>query len=160
MQCRTTIHEHSREHRRFNRFAPPVVTFDDQAGPELSVRFGRGPAAAQAARSALMALEPRLDRPVLEDVRLLVSELVTNAIRHADTPIDGDVELAVSIVHGRIHVEVADTGPGFEPQPRDDEMTRPGGWGLYLVDRIADRWGVAARDRMNRVWFEIDPAPL
>jgi anti-sigma regulatory factor (Ser/Thr protein kinase) len=61
----------------------------------------------------------------------------------------------VTIDRGRVRVEVADPGAGFEPQPRDDEMNRPGGWGLYLVDRIADRWGVV-RNRMNRVWFELD----
>ena len=54
-----------------------------------------------------------------------------------------------------VRVEVADPGQGFEPAPRDEAMTKPGGWGLYLVDRIADRWGVI-RNRMNRVWFEID----
>jgi hypothetical protein len=36
-------------------------------------------------------------------------------------------------------------------------MTKPGGWGLYLVDRIADRWGIVS-NRMNRVWFEVDLA--
>ena len=122
---------------------------------ELSVRFRRGPSAASAARSALLALEPRVDHDCLDDIRLLVSELVTNAVRHADGPSGGEVELEVVIDAPRVRVEVADPGAGFEPQPRDDEMSRPGGWGLYLVDRIADRWGVV-RNHMNRVWFEID----
>ena len=39
--------------------------------------------------------------------------------------------------------------------PRDTDRSRPGGWGLYLVDQLADRWGVA-RDHLNRVWFEMD----
>jgi anti-sigma regulatory factor (Ser/Thr protein kinase) len=126
----------------------------DHVGSELSVRFDRGPSAAQAARNALLALEERVDPPVLDDIRLLVSELVTNAIRHADAQ-SGGVEVDVSIDGPRVRVEVADPGAGFEPQPRDDEMSRPGGWGLYLVDRIADRWGVI-RNHMNRVWFELD----
>ena len=126
-----------------------------RAGSELSVRFGRGPTAASEARGALVALEERVDDRVLDDIRLLVSELVTNAIRHADAPTGGEVGLDVTIDQSRVRVEVADPGAGFEPQPRDDEMSRPGGWGLYLVDRIADRWGVM-RNRMNRVWFEID----
>jgi anti-sigma regulatory factor (Ser/Thr protein kinase) len=92
---------------------------------------------------------------VLDDIRLLVSELVTNAVRHADARSAGEVGLDVTIDRGRVRVEVADPGAGFEPQPRDDEMNRPGGWGLYLVDRIADRWGVV-RNHLNRVWFEID----
>lgn len=131
------------------------VATSDHVGSALSVRFDRGPTAAQSARNALLALDERLDGPVLDDIRLLVSELVTNAIRHADAPHGGEVEVDVTIVNERVHVEVADPGAGFDPQPRDDEMSRPGGWGLYLVDRIADRWGVM-RNRMNRVWFELD----
>jgi anti-sigma regulatory factor (Ser/Thr protein kinase) len=123
-------------------------------GSDLSARFDRGPSAACAARNALLALQERVDARVLEDIRLLVSELVTNAVRHADAA-GGAVELQVSIDAPRVRVEVADPGEGFDPQPRDDEMTRPGGWGLYLVDHIADRWGVV-RNRLNRVWFEID----
>jgi anti-sigma regulatory factor (Ser/Thr protein kinase) len=127
------------------------------AGSDLSARFDCGPTAAAEARNALIALEQRVDPVVLDDVRLLVSELVTNAVRHADTPTGGEVALHATIEDPCLHVEVADPGTGFEPSPRDDEMTRPGGWGLYLVDRIADRWGVK-QNRMNRVWFEIDHA--
>ena len=139
----------------FTTFSNGAATSSDHNGTELSVRFGRGPTAAAAARNALLALEQRLDGQVLEDIRLLVSELVTNAVRHAEAPNAGEVALDVTIRDGRVRVEVADPGMGFEPSPRDDEMSRPGGWGLYLVDRIADRWGVV-RNAMNRVWFEID----
>jgi anti-sigma regulatory factor (Ser/Thr protein kinase) len=131
------------------------VATGDQVGRELSARFNRGPSAASAARSALLSLESRVDAQCLDDIRLLVSELVTNAVRHAGGPRGGEVALDVTIESARVHVEVADPGGGFEPQPRDDEMSRPGGWGLYLLDRIADRWGVA-RNSLNRVWFEID----
>jgi anti-sigma regulatory factor (Ser/Thr protein kinase) len=131
-----------------------VVTHE-HGGTELSVRFDRGPSAASAARNALLALESRVDGRVLDDIRLLVSELVTNAVRHAGAPRGGEIELDVSMEASSVRVEVADPGDGFDPEPRDDEMTRPGGWGLYLVDRIADRWGVV-RNAMNRVWFEID----
>ena len=154
-------------HPETNGNSPPATDFvaldgtgvpaRTRPGSELSVRFDRGPSAAFAARNALLALDERVDGQVLEDIRLLVSELVTNAVRHANAPKGGAVELDVTIDHSRVRVEVADPGAGFDPQPRDDEMSRPGGWGLYLVDRIADRWGVI-RNRMNRVWFEIDGA--
>jgi anti-sigma regulatory factor (Ser/Thr protein kinase) len=126
-----------------------------RAGRELSARFDRGPSAASAARNALLALDTRVDAQCLDDIRLLVSELVTNAVRHAGGPHGGEVTLDVTLDSSHLHVEVADPGSGFEPQPRDDEMSRPGGWGLYLVDRLADRWGVV-RNHRNRVWFEID----
>jgi anti-sigma regulatory factor (Ser/Thr protein kinase) len=141
-------------HTDFTTLTGGSVVMADHIGSELSVRFDRGPSAASAARNALLALDERLDGKTLDDIRLLVSELVTNAIRHAEAE-GGTVELNVTIDRGRVRVEVADPGAGFEPQPRDDEMNRPGGWGLYLVDRIADRWGVV-RNRMNRVWFELD----
>jgi anti-sigma regulatory factor (Ser/Thr protein kinase) len=135
------------------------VATREHVGRELSVRFDRGPSAASGARDALLALESRVDARRLEDIRLLVSELVTNAVRHAGGARGGEVALDVTIDSERLHVEVADPGTGFDPQPRDDEMTRPGGWGLYLVDRIADRWGVV-RNNLNRVWFEIDGAAV
>jgi anti-sigma regulatory factor (Ser/Thr protein kinase) len=141
----------------FTALAASVATDRHPPGTELSVGFERGVTAASAARTALLALEERLDAAVLDDIRLLVSELVTNAIRHAEGPSGGKVSLDVSIGPRGVRVEVADPGEGFDPSPRDDEMTRPGGWGLYLVDRIADRWGVM-RNRMTRVWFELDAA--
>jgi anti-sigma regulatory factor (Ser/Thr protein kinase) len=141
----------------FTTFSNGAAAARSHTGSELSVRFDRGPTAAAAARNALLALEQKLDTRVLDDIRLLVSELVTNAVRHADATDAGEVGLDVTIEGSRVRVEVADPGIGFEPQPRDDEMNRPGGWGLYLVDRIADRWGVV-RNHLNRVWFEISLA--
>lgn len=155
MERHTTTNENGHHASDFTALNGHGVITHEQMGRELSVRFNRGPTAASAARNALLALDARVDGRVLDDIRLLVSELVTNAVRHADSPHGGEVELDVTIESSRVRVEVADPGVGFDPQPRDDEMTRPGGWGLYLVDRIADRWGVI-RNRMNRVWFEID----
>jgi anti-sigma regulatory factor (Ser/Thr protein kinase) len=89
-------------------------------------------------------------------LRLLVSELVTNSVRHvAGSP--QPVELAVRIGAREIRVEVRDGGAGFEPgkpEPRGAD----GGFGLYLVERMASRWGVDTQDG-TRVWFELDLAP-
>ena len=159
MERHTTTNGNSHHASHFSALDGNGATHCDHMGRELSVRFNRGPTAASAARNALLALDARVEGAVLDDIRLLVSELVTNAVRHADGPQGGEVELDVTIESSRVRVEVADPGAGFDPQPRDDEMDRPGGWGLYLVDRIADRWGVI-RNRMNRVWFEIDGVAL
>jgi len=155
MSRRTTTNGNAQHATDFTALNGTGVVTRDNVASELSVRFDRGPSAASAARNALLALDQRVDGRVLDDIRLLVSELVTNAVRHADGPNGGEVALDVKIESSRVRVEVADPGGGFDPQPRDDDMGRPGGWGLYLVDRIADRWGVI-RNRMNRVWFEID----
>ncbi|MGZ8681769.1 MAG: hypothetical protein ACXWZ6_12425, partial [Solirubrobacterales bacterium] len=51
---------------------------------------------------------------------------------------------------------VADGGPGFEPVVTAGREPEPGGWGLFIVQGLADRWGTLHRDGMSRVWFEID----
>ena len=88
----------------------------------------------------------------MQVIVLLTSELVANAVRHAEAdPIA--VRFAVILEH--VRVEVGDDGPGFDPEIRADEPGPAGGWGLRLVDELADRWGVADGDG-SRVWFEID----
>jgi anti-sigma regulatory factor (Ser/Thr protein kinase) len=84
-----------------------------------------------------------------------VSELVTNSIRHAHTPAWASIDLLATAFADRVRVEVGDHGPGFDPRPPDPDRDSPSGWGLYLVDQLADRWGVSRTDG-NRVWFEID----
>jgi anti-sigma regulatory factor (Ser/Thr protein kinase) len=121
----------------------------------IEVEFEAGATAAASARNALLALEGRLRDDVLNDIRLLVSELVTNSVRHSGVAPHVPVRMQVQVTESTVRVEVADRGQGFEPVPRDADRSRPGGWGLYLVDQLADRWGVA-RDHLNRVWFEMD----
>ena len=106
------------------------------------------------------ALERWLPSSLAESVRgslrLLVSELVTNSIRHV-TGSTEPVELAVRIGSRAIRVEVRDGGSGFKPAkpvPRGAD----GGFGLFLVERMASRWGVDTQDG-TRVWFELDLAP-
>ena len=121
----------------------------------ISVRFEPGPDAAASARNALLALEGRLDPAAIEDVRLLVSELITNSVRHA-RPGSGDtIGLDVAVARGTVRVEVCDDGIGFEPRPRQPGQSKAGGWGLFLVEKLSDRWGVI-RNHITRVWFEID----
>jgi anti-sigma regulatory factor (Ser/Thr protein kinase) len=127
----------------------------ERSGESISVEFEAGPEAAAWARNALFAVEPRVEEDLMADVRLLVSELVTNSVRHSGASPPDSVALDVAVDSGTIRVEVSDTGTGFEPRPREADRSKPGGWGLYLVDRLADRWGVA-RNHLTRVWFEID----
>lgn len=122
---------------------------------DIVVELEPGTQAAREARSALAALEGRFSDALLEDLRLLVSELVTNSVRHARGGGPGHVRLEVGLGARTLRVEVADQGAGFEPRPRFPGQRKDSGWGLYLVDRLADRWGVV-RDPGTRVWFEID----
>jgi anti-sigma regulatory factor (Ser/Thr protein kinase) len=95
------------------------------------------------------ALKADLDDGELEAVRLLVSEVVTNAVRHGDS--NGPVEICAHW-NSEVRVEVCDHGPGFTPKPRMGALDEPGGFGLYLVGRLADRWGVETDDGTT-VWF-------
>jgi anti-sigma regulatory factor (Ser/Thr protein kinase) len=90
-------------------------------------------------------------------LRLLVSELVTNCVRHAVQREDEAVQLAVRVAAERIRVEVRDGGPGFEPEATPRPHGADGGYGLFLVERMASRWGVD-QEQGTRVWFELDLA--
>jgi anti-sigma regulatory factor (Ser/Thr protein kinase) len=120
----------------------------------LHLQLKPGPEAAGEGRHALDRLEGSLDAERLSELRLLVSELLTNSVRHGG---DRDwITLDVEIYANAIRTVVTDHGDGFDvqrpPQPHRD---RPGGWGLCLVDSLADRWGVERR-RGTSVWFEME----
>lgn len=125
------------------------------ARPALSVQVPAGPDSALAARRALAALRRAVDPELLQKLRLLVSELVTNAVRHSGIVPGQPVGLEVTLADGVVRVTVSDQGKGFLPRPRSAEMDVPGGWGLVLVDQVADRWGVV-NESGSRVWLEID----
>jgi anti-sigma regulatory factor (Ser/Thr protein kinase) len=95
------------------------------------------------------AVAPDLADGDVETLKLLVSELVTNAVRHGDA--SGPLELHASW-NDEVRVEVCDHGEGFAPAPRLGALDEPGGFGLYLVGRLADRWGVENADGTT-VWF-------
>lgn len=111
------------------------------------------PAAVGLARQQIDRLADRLSAEVLEDARLMVSELVTNGLRHGSLASGQQIELSITILAGILRVEVCDPGPGFTPEPRTG-ASEGTGWGLVLVARLADRWGVH-HDGVNRVWFEL-----
>jgi anti-sigma regulatory factor (Ser/Thr protein kinase) len=86
----------------------------------------------------------------MRTAQLLVSELVTNAVKYGRGPLR--VELAVA--DGRFRAEVVDGGAGFEHSGRSvDDLETPGGWGLHLVEALSDRWG--RREGSTQVWFEL-----
>jgi anti-sigma regulatory factor (Ser/Thr protein kinase) len=118
-------------------------------------RLPVSPEAASAARHALDDLGDAMSDARLRDVRLLVSEVVTNAVRHADLAAGDANELVVELNGGALRVEVHDPGGGFVPTAPAPDPTRPSGWGLYLVAELADRWGVDS-DETTLVWFEFD----
>ena len=123
-------------------------------GAQLDLDLPAGPRAPSAAREALDGLEDHLDPRLLENVRLLVSELVTNSLRHAGIRRRDAIRLRVLVTTEFVRAEVCDSGPGFDARIPVPTVGQVGGWGLFLVEQIADRWGVETSDD-NCVWFEI-----
>ena len=119
----------------------------------VNLRLAGGPDAAALARRALKRLEHELDEETVDVIRLLVTELVTNSVRHADAQA---VDMRVHVAREHVCLEVTDRGPGFEFEARSAGQDLEGGWGLYLVDRLADRWGITNEGGASRVWAEID----
>ena len=133
--------------------------------PAIDLKLAPRAESASAARHSvdnLFLLEEHLSSARLEDVRLLVSELVTNAVRHAGLGPREKIRFKVLLECTEfVRVEVHDGGPGFE-QSRFERfrfkappLEEVGGRGLYLVTVLADRWGTEYSD-LFCAWFEID----
>lgn len=120
---------------------------------EFSASFPHDVDAIPAARRALDRFAPELDELTMRNARLIVSELVTNVVRHVPAG-TGDIELRVACEQGELRIEVADHGPGFTPEPQEDFHEASSGWGLHILARTASRWGVE-HDGANRVWCEM-----
>jgi anti-sigma regulatory factor (Ser/Thr protein kinase) len=118
----------------------------------VTLKLRGGPQAAGEARAAVMRLRGDFDKPLLETLRLLVTELIANSVRHTSAR---TVDLRALVGEGGVWVEVTDEGPGFDPRDHDPTARDDSGWGLFLVERMADRWGVTRDADQTRVWFEL-----
>jgi anti-sigma regulatory factor (Ser/Thr protein kinase) len=92
-----------------------------------------------------------LDADISHTVTLLVTELISNAVRHAGL----DPQRDRIVFFGRlrpdlVRIEVGDNGPGFAPGEIE------GGLGMRLLDKLATRWGCERSATGFRVWFEVD----
>jgi anti-sigma regulatory factor (Ser/Thr protein kinase) len=115
----------------------------------------RDPHAPAVARRMVDDFAAVLPEATVDQARLLISEVVANAVKHGDGPIvrvliDGEQD-------GELRCEVTDEGHGFVPKARDQPSTVEGGWGLHLVETLSRRWGV--REGSTHVWFELAAAP-
>ena len=111
-------------------------------------------AVAEGRRWAAGVTRGLLDPDQAQSLRLIVSELVTNALRHGA---DGErIDLAVTPKPEFLCVQVTDDGPGIAPRPRALDTDEEGGFGLFFVEQLTRRWGVTRENRRTRVWFELD----
>ena len=115
-------------------------------------RTVNAPALARAA-VARRSEQLELDGSLSQSLILLVSEVVSNAVRHSAGHPDAAIELVASFGAETIRVTVTDAGEGFTPRPRDPARTHDG-YGLYLLEKVATRWGVQSCGD-TKVWFEL-----
>lgn len=114
----------------------------------FSTDLPRSPTSAKTARRWVAEHTTMLDSRQREDAALMVSELVTNALVHGT----GAIVLRVDVEPHAVRVEVSDQGEvAVAPSPTPGAH---GGWGLRLVDQLADDWGVLKGS--TRVWFRLD----
>jgi len=113
---------------------------------EVSVKVDSSVNAPGLSRSRLVPMKHTLGARY-DDVVLVVSELVSNSVRHGSTEA---IEVSVTARDGWIRIEVTDDGPGFAVDtPRGD------GLGLSIVERLADRWGMKDGSQQFTVWAEL-----
>jgi anti-sigma regulatory factor (Ser/Thr protein kinase) len=119
-----------------------------------------GPLAAAEARHAFQAAEDTLSEDERQPMLLMLTELVTNAVRHGEGA-ERPRGVAVKVVEsdGAVGAAVTNPGVGFEWSGREsDDPLEPGGYGLVLVDRMSSRWGIDRSPGSTTVWFELDRA--
>jgi anti-sigma regulatory factor (Ser/Thr protein kinase) len=107
------------------------------------------------ARAAVSELSHRLGLAgsTFQTLVLLVSEVVSNAVLHSTGPSDAPITLTASVTTDAVRIDITDAGGGFIPRQRDPASINDG-YGLYLVDKAASRWGVDSTGPTS-VWFEL-----
>lgn len=115
------------------------------------------PATASSATAARSEVSRRLAQRVpsgaLEDVRLLITELITNALRHSNMRPGDEIGVKAVLTDGTVRIEVHDPGRDGPVEVRKPGA-RGGGYGLFLVDKLTSRWGVERQDGTT-VWAEL-----
>jgi anti-sigma regulatory factor (Ser/Thr protein kinase) len=124
----------------------------DEQTLQFSVNGGFD-AAATARYTVTDGLGADVAQRTIEDVLLVISELVTNAVRHAGADTEGEtIEVTVKNTGQAIRIEVVDFAPAAEPQLRRDND--PGGMGLVVVSGLCPQWGTEQEEGRKTVWAE------
>jgi anti-sigma regulatory factor (Ser/Thr protein kinase) len=137
------------------------VSPDQELPHSFSQSFAADLNAPAAARSAIRRLGGHVDDDLVERGRLVVTELVSNSVKHAGLTPEQQIKLRVSASRDLLQLEVIDDGDGFDPT-RPKLARYDGGWGLSIVADLSDRWEVDLSNS-TRVWCEFatrtDPEP-
>jgi anti-sigma regulatory factor (Ser/Thr protein kinase) len=116
---------------------------------------GGGDAPARARRSVRARLEGHTPERTATDAALLVSELVTNSVVHANVGAGGAVAVEITALRDRLRIAVTDPGSSLRPCLLPPDPATPGGLGLLLVDELCETWGVWQDHGLTCVWCEL-----
>jgi anti-sigma regulatory factor (Ser/Thr protein kinase) len=125
--------------------------------PTVARRLDPRPHAPEVARRALDPLLGTIGEDALDRLQLLVTELVTNSIKHGSLEEGDQIGLDVYLDDGAVYAEVHDSGVGFTPRQPNMDPFRNSGWGLWLLDRLTTRWGIE-NSAGTTAWFEMPVA--
>jgi serine/threonine-protein kinase RsbW len=124
-------------------------------GEPLTIALPADPRAPGAARIAMRRwLTPRVPSNVVEDAQLVVSELLTNSVRHAGVTPRDVLHVRAQLARGVLHLEVEDPGSDRAIAPAAPDLQHGTGFGLNLVASLATRWGVS-RNGHTGVWADL-----
>jgi anti-sigma regulatory factor (Ser/Thr protein kinase) len=124
----------------------------------ISLSLPALPSSATRARSEVTRrLAQRITNGALDDVRLLITELITNALRHSGITSDDLIGVRAELSDGTVRIEVHDPGRDGPVEVRKPGV-RGGGYGLFLVERLTNQWGVERRNGTT-VWAELSAGP-
>lgn len=107
------------------------------------------------ARRLLARLEEDLPESLLDDLRVVVTELVTNSLRHSSIQPGDRIELTVELAPRHVRATVSDPGPGFVASQPAARLLDTGGRGLLIVGELCDEWGVHSSPGGCSVWCRI-----
>jgi anti-sigma regulatory factor (Ser/Thr protein kinase) len=119
----------------------------------LRLNIAGGPRAPERVRAWLQSAASWPEE-LEHNLLLLTCELVNNSVLHGHAGEQDVIEIELRPTSNGVRAQVSDSGPGFAPGGREQPIEEPGGWGLVLVDRMAERWGVE-HDHGTSVWFEL-----
>ncbi len=134
------------------------VSGDHVAAQTQTISFGvpGGPQAPRHARSVTSSHLREIDRAVASDAELIISELVTNSVRHAGVGSDQLVMVDLILLNEHLRITVTDPGCDLEPRLITEDRGGLGGHGLRLVEQLSAAWGVG-RDAVGatQVWCDL-----
>jgi anti-sigma regulatory factor (Ser/Thr protein kinase) len=119
----------------------------------VAIELPLEPESAGRARDAIEPLRPQADGSAFDDVRLLVSELVCDALATERQQANGTVSVEARALDGATRVTVGLEGVALRLKAEKPQPEEPG-WGVYLVQTLAMRWGARRVPGGTDIWFE------